>query len=165
MSTLLLPGTADSDKPCGRLTIPFRPLGDRVVIKADLDDRAPVQTESGLVTAKTLAAAVEGTDQAESWFVGTVIALGPLVNKLELRPFVLRKLRELEQYKFVKHEEICALRFAIEDVPTETPECVHLWDRVCFSWTAGQEVIVNGEKYLMLKASDVLAVLDESEAA
>lgn len=57
--------------------LPFRVLGDRVVIRADREDRAPQETASGLLTAKSLNAAVEGTDPQDSWFVGTVVGLGP----------------------------------------------------------------------------------------
>ena len=77
------------------MTLPFQPLGNRVVIKADVEDRAPAQTDSGLLTAQTLAAAVEGTDATESWFVGTVIACGPLVERFDGRAFARRRIQEL----------------------------------------------------------------------
>ena len=108
------------------MSVPFRPLGDRVVIRADVEDRAPEQTESGLLTAKTLAAAVEGSDQEESWFVGTVVALGPLVES--------------------------------------GADPVRVGNRVCFSWAGGQQITVNDERYLIMRASDVLAVLNPEAA-
>jgi len=101
-------------------SLPFRPLGARVVIKADVEDHAPETTQSGLVTAKTLAAAVEGSDSEDSWFVGTVVGLGP------------------EQSK----------------------DPVHIGDRVVFSWAAGQQLTLEGEKFLILHHSEVLAVLE-----
>lgn len=101
-------------------TLPFRPLGARVVIKADVEDRAPETIESGLVIAKTLAAAVEGSDSEDSWFVGTIVGMGP------------------EQSK----------------------DPLHIGDRVVFSWAAGQQLTMDGAKYLILHHSEVLAVLE-----
>jgi len=101
--------------------IPFRPLGNRVVIKADVDDHAPEALESGLLTATSLAAAVEGTDAEDSWFVGTIVACGPLVDQRD-------------------------------------PICVG--DRVTFSWASGQQITADGEKYLIMRDKDVLAVLE-----
>jgi len=69
------------DVPPETPTLPFRPLGARVVIKADVEDHAPETLASGLVTATSLAAAVEGSDAEDSWFVGTVVGLGPEQSK------------------------------------------------------------------------------------
>lgn len=102
------------------MSLPFRPLGARVVIKADVEDHAPQEHESGLVLAKTLAAAVDGSDAEESWFVGTVVGLGPERSK----------------------------------------DPIHIGDRVVFSWAAGQQIMVDGEKFLILHHSEVLAVLE-----
>lgn len=130
---LMVPGTADSDvQEPTYVTIPLRPLGDRVVIKADVDDHAPTETASGLLVAKSLAAAVEGSDREDSWFVGTIVALGPKVGASRC--------------------------------PKCVPEALHVGDRVTFSWTAGHQVNVDGEKYLVMHASDVLAVVDEVNA-
>lgn len=104
------------------MSLPFRPLGDRVVIKADREERAPETLDSGLVVAKTLAAAVEGTDAEESWFVGTIVGLGPFVDQRDP---------------------------------------IHIGDRVCFSWASGQQITVDADKYLVMSARDVLAVLEE----
>ena len=104
---------------------PFRPLGDRVVIQADIEDRAPHQAGSGLLVAKTLAAAVEGSDVEDSWFMGTVVALGPLVDQRD---------------------------------PIQVGDCV------TFSWAAGQQITVDGTKYLIMRQRDVLAVVDPDES-
>ena len=61
-----------------------------MLIRADREDRAPEQRESGLYTASSLAAAVEGDDPEDSWFVGTVVQVGPLVNRLNHRRAILR---------------------------------------------------------------------------
>jgi co-chaperonin GroES (HSP10) len=108
------------DQPHDTHTLPFRPLGARVVIQADVEDRAPEATSSGLMVAKTLAAAVEGSDVEDSWFVGTVVGLGS----------------------------------------EQSRDPIHLGDRVVFSWAAGQQLTIDGVKYLILHHSEVLAVLE-----
>lgn len=107
--------------------LPFRVLGDRVVIVADRETRAPEQLESGLHIAATLEAAVEGEDARDSWFVGTVVGLGP-------------------QAKTAR-------------------DPVKIGDRVTFSWMAGQELSIDGDRYLILHTDEVLAVLPKEDHA
>lgn len=143
------------------MSVPFRPLGNRVVIKADRDDRAPVATDSGLVLAQTLAAAVEGSDSEDSWFVGTVVEIGPLVNRFELRPWLARRLQELANRQVESYEDTLeSLGWALERLPAECPDPIRVGDRVTFSWASGQEITVDGEKFLIMAASEVLAVLE-----
>lgn len=156
--------------------LPFKPLGDRVVIKADVEDHAPEQTDAGLYVAKTLTAAVEGSDVEDSWFVGTVVAIGPMVNRFDVRPYVLRELRDIcqnghriwdgdMQEYFVDVTHLYMLERKIKVLPSDCPDPVRVGDRVTFSWASGQQIMVDGEKFLILHASDVLAVLEpESEA-
>lgn len=136
----------------------FTPLGDRVVIRADVEDRAPEPTASGLLTAKTLAAAVDGHDVEESWFVGTVVALGPLVNRFDVRPYVLNRLRDNGAIVHLLH-----LIREIESLPADCPDPLAVNDRVVFSWASGQQLTIDGTKYLILKASEVLVVLDPEQ--
>lgn len=102
------------------VTLPFRPLGARVVIKADREDHAPETLPSGLIAAKTLAAAVEGSDAEDSWFVGTVVGLGP----------------------------------------EQSSDPIQVGDRVIFSWAAGQQLIIDGDKFVVLHHTEVLAVVE-----
>jgi co-chaperonin GroES (HSP10) len=155
------------------MSVPFRPLGDRVVIQADVEDHAPQQTESGLITAKTLAAAVEGSDTEDSWFVGTVVAIGPKVNRFDVREYVLKRLEKMrvdpedadERGNHLGTYHIDRLMDAIEALPTDCPDPVQVGDRVTFSWASGQQITVDGTKYLIMRQGDLLAVLDpESEA-
>jgi co-chaperonin GroES (HSP10) len=154
------------DQPHDTHTLPFRPLGARVVIQADVEDRAPEATASGLIVAKTLAAAVEGSDAEDSWFVGTVVALGPLVNHFDIRPYVLRRLRNVAEqtlwweYKDKEQDLIHGLAAEVEALPPHAPDPIHLGDRVVFSWAAGQQLTIDGVKYLILHHSEVLAVLE-----
>lgn len=139
-------------------SVPFRPLGDRVVIKADVEDRAPEQTESGLVLAKTMAAAVEGSDSEDSWFVGTVVAVGPLVNRFDVRQWVTRYLKGVGKVPVLADRMLAELG----RLPADCPDPVQVGDRVTFSWAAGQQITVDGERFLILKQSDILAVLEEA---
>jgi co-chaperonin GroES (HSP10) len=143
--------------------IPFRPLGDRVVIQADVEDHAPETTESGLVLATSLAAAVEGSDAEDSWFVGTVVAIGPKVNRFDVRAWVTRRL-----HQWLDGGEMLAMRQFLSDIehlPADCPDPVQVGDRVTFSWASGQQITVDGTKYLIMRQGDLLAVLDpESEA-
>lgn len=144
-----------------RQSLGLRVTEDRVLIRADREDHAPAQTASGLYTASSLAAAVEGTDEAQSWFVGTIVQLGPLVNRMEHQPVFLRWLFELEDNGHdLSLPELRALRHRVEALPVEMPDPLKVGDRVMFSWAVGQEIAVDGDKYLILHASEVLAVLE-----
>lgn len=135
---------------------------DRVLIRADREDHAPAQTAAGLYTASSLAAAVEGTDEAESWFVGTIVQVGPQVNRLDHRRLILRWLLELEDNGHdLALAEVRALRERVEDLPAEMPDPLAVGDRVAFSWVAGQQIAIDGERFLILRSGDVLAVLED----
>ena len=135
---------------------------DRVLIRADREDHAPTQTESGVYLAKSLAAAVEGDDPADSWFVGTIVQLGPAVNRLDVRSRVLRWLHDLEDHEHdIALVEIRALRQRVDTLPRDMPDPLHVGQRVCFSWASGQQINLDGEKYLILRAADVLGVLEK----
>ena len=142
------------------MSVPFTPLGNRVVIKADVEDQAPQETASGLLTAKTLSAAVEGADVEDSWFVGTVVALGPLVNRFEVRPYVVRRLQECTGHGTINVAGLQRLAHEVTQLPADCPDPLKTGDRVTFSWAAGQQITVDGEKFLIMPASEVLAVLD-----
>lgn len=148
------------------MTLPFRPLGSRVVIRADRDDGAPTSTPSGLQLAKTLAAAVDGSDAQDSWFVGTIVAKGPLVNQVDIRPYLVRKLQRLADAPLPNMPlvaQIRALRRHVMALPTEIAGPLRIGDRVCFSWRSGQQICVDEDRYLIMAASDVLAVLSPQE--
>ena len=145
------------------MMVPFTPLGDRVVIKADVEDHAPEATEGGIVLAKTLAAAVEGSDVVDSWFVGTVVAIGPLVNHFDVRAYVLRVLREIRTTAGVSsvYVDLDGLVADIDALPRDCPDPIKVGDRCTFSWASGQQISVDGERFLIMRASDVLAVFED----
>ena len=158
--------TVDGRRACDLLnqqSVGLRVTDDRVLIKADREEQAPAQTDSGLYLAVSLAAAVDGSDEADSWFVGTVVQLGPKVNRFEVKPVVLGWLQELED---VGHDlapiELKALRARINTLPSEHLDPLRVGDRVVFSWASGQQVTIEGERYLILRESEVLAVLEDA---
>ena len=152
----------------------IRVTADRVLIRADREDHAPTQTPAGVYLASSLAAAVTGADPSESWFVGTIVQVGPLVNTVDVRATVLRWIRKLEPVGEMllgdgvgdcglgdTGAELSALRQRIEALPAERPDPLCVGDRVVFSWAAGQGLTLNGERFVILRASEVLAVLEE----
>ena len=142
-----------------------------MLIRADREDHAPRQTDSGLLTAKSLAAAVEGEDAADSWFVGTIVQLGPLVNHIDNRAWMARELKailldgvqfyiESMQEYFIDRTHLDVLLRQIEALPRDMPDPLRVGDRVCFSWAAGEQITVDSERHLIMRAGDVLAVLE-----
>lgn len=146
-----------------RDAVGLRVTEDRVLIRADRDDHAPTQTEAGLYLASSLAAAVEGNDTGDSWFVGTVVQTGPLVNVRDCRRTLTLWLLEMEEEGHdVTLKEVQTLRARVEEMSVDMPDPVKVGDHVAFSWAAGQQIVVDGDRFVILRASDVLAVLEES---
>lgn len=142
----------------------LRVTEDRVLIRADREDHAPTQTDAGLYLAASLAAAVDGADEADSWFTGTVVQIGPLVNKRDCRKMLIKWLLAMEEEGVdVPVDEIMRLRQQVESMWTDMPDPVQVGSRVCFSWAAGQQIALDGERYIVLRAGDVLAVLESEE--
>lgn len=140
----------------------LRVTDDRVLIRADREDHAPTQTEAGLYLASSLAAAVEGEDSEDSWFVGTVVQLGPMVNVRDCRRALRLWLLEMEaEGHDIALVEIAALRRRVDAMPADMPDPVQVGDRVAFSWAAGQQITVEGERFVIVRASEVLAVLED----
>ena len=154
--------SATGDDGPARDALSLRVTEDRVLIKADREDHAPTQTEAGIYLASSLAAAVDGSDEADSWFVGTIVQLGPLVNRFEARPAILRWLWNADTEGIgLSPTEVRDLITRVQELPRETPEPLRVGDRVTFSWAAGQQLTYNGERFLILRAGDVLGVLEE----
>jgi co-chaperonin GroES (HSP10) len=142
------------------MSLPIKPLGDRVLIQADPEDHAPLKTESGIYLAGSLAAAVTGEDAGTSWCVGTVVAVGPDVQPFDVRPFVRRRLVNLLDFSTIPHGAVRTILEDLDDLPHATVEPVQVGDRVTFSWAAGQEMTVDDQKYLIMHVHEVLAVLE-----
>lgn len=133
---------------------------DRVLIRADRDDQIPQATGAGLYCATSLAAAVAGEDPQESWFTGRIVQLGPTVNRLDARRAMEQILRDLMPSGVVTVDEI---RARLAAVPREDPTPLAVGDRVCFSWASGQQLTIGADRYLILRAGEVLAILEDDE--
>jgi hypothetical protein len=105
---------------------------------------------------------VDGADSGESWFVGTIVQLGPLVRRFDVRDTVLDWLQELEQ---VGHDlspvELRALRARIRALPKEHIDPLNVGDRVVFSWASGQQIAIGEDRYIMLRVDDILGIVEE----
>lgn len=144
------------------VSVGLRVTQDRVLIRADREDRAPRQTASGLYVAHSLAAAVDGSDTGDSWFVGTIVQLGPLVRRFDVRDVVLDWLLELEQEGHdIAPVELRALRTRIRALPQEHIDPLAVGDRVVFSWASGQQIAIGEDKYIILRMNDILGIVED----
>ena len=141
------------------MSVPIRVCGPRVLIKPDIEDLQPAQTESGLLIAKTLAAAVSGEDARDSWVTGTVLAIGEQDAPFDVRPFVLRRLEDLLRVDDPR-VGLSTLVDEIDALPMTRPREFSVGDAVTFSPHVGQEVTLDGETYLIMQESDILGVLE-----
>lgn len=153
------------------MSLPLRLCGPRVLIEPDRAEQKVETRESGILLAKTLAAAVDGEDAQEAWYSGTVIAVGEEHPVFDVRPFVLRRLREIPVFRCeefthgyevdgVDSDDIRTLIAEIETLPTERPRDFAVGDRVCFTHTAGEQIDIEGQRYLILNETDILGVLN-----
>jgi co-chaperonin GroES (HSP10) len=124
----------------------LQPIGNRIMVEpippAD-------ETDSGIVLV---------TDPVPAT-TGRVIALGTGFS------YDLARLREAvqEAIDLTDNPGLAeAWRGVLTDTAGTTSEVV-VGDLVLFSWQAGQEVTIDGERVILLHQDDVLAVLEEVE--
>jgi chaperonin GroES len=128
--------------------MPLRPLGDRVLIKPV---KNPDETTSGLVLPEK---------RTESFLEmqGTVVAVGtprhPLKEEAEILAGALSSRAVGEGRRMLKDAA-----FMLLDLVRREP-VVNVGDDVLFSWSAGQLISVDDEELLMLRESDILAVIE-----
>lgn len=126
----------------------IRPLGDRVLVKPD-----KVQTVSE-----------SGIELVEHWPIehtGTIVSMGP-----QCSPFQ-REAHDLAQR--IEKEGRLAYEPRDEDVYADAANMLRqltacplkLGDVVLFGSMQGQELTVEGEKFLLFRASDLLATIPE----
>lgn len=149
--------------------IPLKVLGDRVLIRPDVLSNAPETTESGVVIAKSLAAAVMGEDATTSVCRGTVIAVGmpkhPLKEEAEtlgnrLAAHVCDP-ADMSTFEETLHDASLMLRDLVRRQP-----CCAIGDDVLFSRDAGQELTLDDEVVLLLREDELLAIVEpEKEVA
>ncbi len=115
----------------------LRPLGDRVLIKPEVN---PEQTDSGLWLSEH-----RKPEQA-----GTVVAVGTPVHPQR------DALEEVIEKLVIDPPEVAFLRSLVARAPL-----VQVGDYVLFGWNVGQEVLIDAERYLLMRESDILAVVEE----
>lgn len=120
----------------------LRPLGDRVLIKPD---KNPEQTESGLHL----------VEHRKPENMGTVVAVGPCPHPLKHEASTLAERLE----RCYDDEIITDAANMLRDVTRREPS-VKVGDDVIFSWTSGQELFVDDERYLLMREGDILAVVE-----
>ena len=141
------------------MTAPLRVLGDRVLVKPDVNRNAPVQLESGIVVAKSMAAAIMGEDATSSVHRGTVVAVGNPRHPLQHEAESLAQLVQMRSLAtgYTDTPELDAAHM-LHDLVRRHP-CVSVGDDVLFSHDAGQETTIDGESWIILHESDLLAVV------
>ena len=141
------------------MSVPLRVLGDRVLVKPDMNLNAPEQTEAGVYLARSLAAAVSGEDPSSSLHRGTVIAVGRPAHPLQHEAVTLAD--KLERYVANQYDgdHVCVDAVALlRDLVRRQP-CVSPGEDVLFSHDAGQDAVVDGEAYIILREDELLAVI------
>ena len=97
--------------------------------------------------------------------------LAPLGDRVLIKPDTVPETTEsgLHMVREWKPENTGVVTAVPERIDAHCPECatrvfrvpsVKVGDVVVFSWTTGQELIVDGEKYLLMREDDLLAVLE-----
>lgn len=132
----------------------LKPLGDRVLVKPIEN---PTTTESGLLLA----------EDRKPETMGTVIAVGFCSHPLKVEAEDMAE--RLDQAVYSEYgttvcsdantgrEAVDLLRRLVSREPL-----VKSGDTVLFSWTSGQELHLedDGERYLLMRESDLLAVVE-----
>ena len=126
----------------------LRPIGNRILVKPEANDET---TDSGLIL----------VEHRKPPVMGTVIAVGSCAHPLAAEAEALSdKLMEraIPYDDVVDHELFDAAQMLL-DVTRKEP-LVKAGDLVVFSWTAGREVTINDDLYLMMTEDDILAVIE-----
>ena len=152
--------------------IPLKVLGDRVLVKPDVNANSPEQHASGIYLAKSLAAAVTGEDATTSLCRGTVVAVGnpkhPLQHEAETLALRLSLYVSDPFYRSSWSDQDDDTNDAVHmlrDLVRRQPCCL-VGDDVLFSHDAGQEITLDAETYVLMKEDELLAVIEpEKEAA
>lgn len=135
----------------------LRPIKDRILIRPDVQ---PNTTESGLILA----------EHKKPELTGTVVAVGPCAHPLQAEAEeVAQELAERVGYGKHPYDDwmeqlpdVRAIKL-LRRATSRTPQ-VKVGDYVVFSWTSGQEITIEDERYLMMREDDIMAVIEGIEA-
>ena len=143
--------------------VPLKVLGNRVLVKPDINSNAPETLESGIVTAKSLAAAVTGEDPTVAVHRGTVVGIGTLRHPLWHEATALAEKLEFHYTSAEDHdfgfEPIGDAARMLRDLVRVQPSVI-IGDDVLFSYDAGQQITLEHETYVLLDDKDLLAVVE-----
>lgn len=142
--------------------IPLKVLGDRVLVKPDQDANAPEQLESGIVVAKSLAAAVTGADPTQSFSRGTVIAVGNPTHPLKHEAEDLAMRLNARVSNRLADEPIFDAAAMLRDLVRRLPAAA-VGDDVLYSHDAGQAITLDHDTYIILHEHELLAIVDPDE--
>lgn len=142
------------------MSVPLRVLGDRVLVQPDINRNAPEQTASGVFIAKSMAAAVTGEDATTSVHRGTVIAVGNPKHPLHHEAESLADLIDPGHGGPSRCTcEVCDAAQMLRDLVRRQP-CVAVGDDILFSHDAGQDTVIDGIAYVILREAEILAIVD-----
>lgn len=126
------------------------PLGDRILVRPEAN---PETTESGLHL----------VEHRKPETLGEVVAVGSCKHPLrsEARSLAARLSRALEYWNLAPDntELVTDAIVMLKEVTAYKPS-VKVGDTVVFSWNVGQELQIDDARYLLMRESDVLAVLE-----
>lgn len=149
------------------MTLPLRPLGDRVLIRPDIERHAVETHPSGVLTAQSMAAAITGEDARLSVSRGTVLAVGTPVHPLKYEVEALaEKLsvrygpdRHPDMDNDIHHPDVEDAIHMLSDIVHRTPS-VAVGDDVLFSPAAGQQLTMDGETFIICHEHELLAIVE-----
>ena len=121
------------------------PLGARVLIKPEVSADT---TESGLILP-------ENRSEKAVEMRGTVVAVGSPSHPRKLDAEMYAEWLEDQGERHIEAAEL------LRDLTRREP-CVRVGDDVLFSWSAGQEITVEDETFLLLREEDLLAVVESA---
>ena len=150
----------------GVVDVPLKVLGDRVLVRPDVDERAP-EKQGSVFVAKSLAAAVTGADAETSVCRGTVVAVGAPRHPLkeEADALALRLEQRIAWTNAERNEmpEFCAADM-LRDLTRRHP-CCNVGDDVLFSYDTGQRIDLDQESFIILHEHELLAIVEPEREA
>ena len=128
----------------------LHPIGHRVLVKPE---KAPEQTESGLHL----------VEHAKPEQLGTVMSIGdsPYRGQVVTLLDVVARLCAVSGATDAIDDALSVAGDIRRSLGSDDDLAVD--DLVVFSWTAGQEIVIDGERYLMLKRDDILGVVEDTD--
>lgn len=123
------------------------PLSDRVLIKPDAP---PTQTESGLHLVQHYTPDL----------TGTVVAVGYAKHPRKDEAFEIAALIDPQHGGPTRCTcELCDAAALLRDLTRKEPS-VKVGDYVVFSYSSGQSLVIDDERYVLMRESEILAIVE-----